>query len=80
MNVYTIESITRMVNSRNGNPRYKVELEGAVDHERFSAFTSSDHAFAYAIGNKGMREGDRVKVEFTKAGRISHMEPAGGKS
>jgi len=76
---YKIRKLTRLVNSRNGNPRYKVELEGAPGWDT-TAITSSDHSFAYAVGNPGMREGDRVRVEFTRAGRISHMEPAGDKS
>ncbi len=75
MKTYTIRHITRLPNSRNGNPRFKIELEGGPGEWDVMALTSSDHSFAYAVGNSDMREGSTVTVEFTRSGRISHMEP-----
>ncbi len=65
-----IESLSRLRNSVNGNPRYRITFTDGS-----SAVTSSDRSFAYEMGNPGMREGSTVSVEFTRAGRISHMQP-----
>ena len=68
-----IESYKRLKNSVNGNPRYAIRFtDGSTAH------TSSDHAFAYGVGNPDMREGSEVTVEFTRAGKISHMAPVKG--
>lgn len=66
----TIESITRLKSSVNGNPRFRIDFTDGS-----SAQTQSDAMFGYAVGNPGMREGSRVSVRFTRAGRISHMNP-----
>ena len=66
----TIESITRLKSSVNGNPRFRIDFTDGS-----SAQTQSDAMFGYAVGNPGMREGSRVSVQFTRAGRISHMNP-----
>jgi hypothetical protein len=65
----TIERIEREKSSVNGNPRFHI-----VFTDGSQAITQSDASFCYAIGNPGLREGDTVRVEFTRAGRISHME------
>lgn len=65
----TIESITRLKSSVNGNPRFRIAFTDGS-----SAITQSDAGFGYAVGNPGMREGCKVRVTFTRAGRISHME------
>lgn len=65
-----IQSITRLKSSHYGNPRFRIAFTDGS-----SAITSSDAAFCYAVGNSDMREGSPVSVEFTRAGRIAHMEP-----
>ncbi len=70
-----IESITRLVNSRNGNPRYRIVFSDGYSTE--GATTAPDHAFATFVGNEGMREGDEVIVTYDGRGRINHMEPNG---
>jgi hypothetical protein len=65
-----IESLTRLTNSGNGNPRYRVHFTDSS-----SAITSSDAAFCYGINNPEMR--GELSVVFTRAGRIAHMEPVG---
>ena len=64
----TITRIVRLDSSVNGNPRFELGFDDAT-----SAITSSDHGFCYEIGNPEMREGSRVAVEFTRAGRISSL-------
>ena len=68
--IRVIESYTRLNNSVNGNPRYRITFADGL-----TAQTASDHSFAYGVGNPDMREGSTVRVEFTRAGRISHMNP-----
>jgi hypothetical protein len=65
-----ISRIERLNSSVNGNPRYRIGFDDAS-----TAITSSDHAFCYTVGNPEMREGSAVSVEYTRAGRISHMDP-----
>lgn len=67
-----IHSITRLDSSTNGNPRFKIAFDDAAASP---LTTSSDHAFCYAVGNPDMREGCLVRVELTRAGRISEMSP-----
>ncbi len=71
-----IESIERLVNSRNGNPRYQIVFSD-VQGDGKVATTAPDHAFASFVGNEGMREGDDVTVTYDGRGRINHMEPNG---
>ncbi|MGH3608883.1 MAG: hypothetical protein ACRDRD_12450 [Pseudonocardiaceae bacterium] len=67
-----IVALDRLVNSVNGNPRYRVSLgiAGGID----SYVTSSDAAFCYSITNREMR--GPVDVWFTRNGRIEHIEPS----
>lgn len=67
----TIRAYRRRNSSANGNPAYTFAFEGGT-----RADTMSDAGFCYAVGNHDMRHGCAVDVEFTKAGRIRHMEPA----
>lgn len=67
----TITDMSRINNSMNGNPRYAIAFDNGL-----AVYTMSDAGFCYAIGNKDMREGSRVTVELTRAGRIRHMAPA----
>lgn len=65
-----IESIERLNLSVNGNPRFRFTFsDGEV------ADSMSDAGFCYAVGNPGMRVGDTVGIEYTRAGRIRHMGP-----
>jgi hypothetical protein len=66
-----IESIERLNNSVNGNPRFRFYFS---DGE--FAISMSDAAFCYAVGNEGMREGCTVVIEHTRAGNIRHMGPS----
>jgi uncharacterized protein (DUF1684 family) len=66
--VRTVESLTRLTNSANDNPRYRVHFTDGS-----SAITSSDAGFCYGINNPDMR--GEVDVYFTRAGRIEHMAP-----
>lgn len=63
----TVESATRLTNSVNGNPRYRIAFTDGS-----SALTQTDAGFVYAVGNPDMR-GD-VEVKFTRAGRIEGHE------
>lgn len=66
-----IESIERLNSSVNGNPRFRFHFHGGE-----AADSMSDASFCYAVGNPGMREGDLVRIERTRAGNIAHMEEA----
>jgi len=70
--IVKIESIERLNNSVNGNPRFRFYLSGNGEYGE-EAFSMSDAAFCYAVGNPGMRAGDTVVIERTRAGRIRHM-------
>jgi hypothetical protein len=65
-----IETIERLHNSTYGNPRFAFTFSDGTQ-----ATSMSDAAFCYAVGNPGMRSGDTVVLEFTRAGRIRHMGP-----
>ncbi len=69
--IRTIEHIQRLRASVNGNPRFRIYFTDGPP-----VTTMSDAMFIYAVGNAGMREGCTVNVVLTRAGRISHMEPA----
>ena len=69
--VRTIAAIERLKSSHYGNPRFRITFDDGS-----SAVTSSEAVFCYAVGNADMREGSRVLVEWTRAGRIAHMEGA----
>lgn len=66
-----IARLDRLTNSVNGNPRYRVHFTDGS-----SALTQSDAGFCYAINNPEFRDAP-VLVEFTRAGRIAHIAPAG---
>jgi hypothetical protein len=66
----TISRIERLKNSVNGNPRFRIGFDDGS-----TAHSQSDASFGYAVGNPGMREGDAVTVEFSRAGKITHMAP-----
>lgn len=69
--ILIIASIERGPTSVNGNPSYWLTFTNGTE-----ARTGADCGCAYAVGNPDMREGCRVVVTFTRAGRISHMGPA----
>jgi hypothetical protein len=68
-NIRTIDRLTRLNNSVNGNPRYRVHFTDGS-----SALTTSDAMFCYSINNREMRDVPLV-VTWTRAGRIAHLEP-----
>jgi len=61
----------RLKNTTNGNPRFRIAFDDGVIRT-----SQSDAAWTYALGNPGMRNGDKVTLTLTRAGYISHMEPA----
>lgn len=64
----TVFSLQRLKNSRNGNPRFKVN----TDQGSFN--TAGDHSFVYAIQN-GWRGKDNREAEIEVSGRgtITHL-------
>jgi len=66
-----IVSSERLQNSSNGNPRYRIVFDDKVTRT-----SQSDSAWVYAFGNEGLRNGDKVTITLSRAGRISQMEPA----
>lgn len=72
--VATIESLTRLSNSRNGNPRYRIHFVGGT-----TAVTQADSSIVYAIGNPEYR-GVPVRVEATPAGRVWNVTPVSEES
>jgi len=66
-----IESLERLNNSVNGNPRYRVHFtDGTV------ADTQSDASLNCGISNPEFRDVP-LRVTFTRAGRISYATPEG---
>jgi hypothetical protein len=64
----TILRYERMRSSVNGNPRYRIVFtDGTI------APMMSDSSTSYEIGNRDMREGSAVDVEFTRAGNVRYM-------
>ena len=70
--IKAIRAIVRLKNSVNGNPRFRFYFTDGT-----AATSSSGRPFCYQVGGGGMCEGDEVKVEYTRAGRIENMEPHG---
>jgi len=69
--IKTIQHSSRLRNSTNGNPRYRVTFtDGTV------LDSQSDASWCYAFGNPGIRDGSTVEITLTRAGKISHMKPA----
>ncbi len=71
----TIQGISRRNNSYYGNPAHELAFTDGT-----SARTMANAGISYAIGNPGLRVGDLVKVTYTRAGRISNLEPASSPS
>lgn len=71
----TLVKITRLHNSVNGNPRHAITWERAVDGALLTRQTSSDASINYAVGNRGLRVGDRVRLTLTRAERICDIDP-----
>lgn len=67
--IKTIESLERLNNSVNGNPRYRVHFTDGT-----SALTQSDASLGYCIGNPEYRDVP-LEVITTKAGRIYDLKP-----
>ena len=69
MTVRRIDSLSRLHNSVNGNPRFRVYFtDGSV------AQTQSDASFNYGLTNSENFNVD-VDVTFTKSGRITNLVP-----
>jgi hypothetical protein len=67
----TIAYYERLRSSVNGNPRFRFTFtDGTV------LDSMSDAGWAYAVGNREMREGSTVTMELTRAGRIHIMRGA----
>lgn len=64
-----IDTIERIKNSTNGNPRFRITMDGKARN------TSPDAAFAYEVGNQGLRPGDLVVVAINGRGAIVNMLP-----
>ena len=69
--VRTIDHLTRLNNSVNGNPRFRVTFTDGS-----SAITQSDAAFCYGLENPEFRDRP-VIVSFSRAGRITHVRSVG---
>jgi hypothetical protein len=67
--VAVIESLTRLQNSRNGNPRYRIHFQGGT-----TALTLTDTQLAYTIGHSE-NLGVPVLVKTTPAGRVYDVRP-----
>jgi hypothetical protein len=67
--INTIESLERLNNSVNGNPRYRVHFVDGT-----SMLTQSDASIGYAIGNPEYQDVP-LEVIATKAGRIYDLKP-----
>jgi hypothetical protein len=67
----TILRIDRERSSRSGNPRFRFTFtDGSM------AKSAPDAGWAYAVGNRGMREGSTVALEFDGRDNIRVMREA----
>lgn len=66
--VVRIVAMERLSSSVNGNPRFRFAFDDGTIR-----VSMSDASYCYAVGNPGMRVGDLVALELTRAGRVSHM-------
>ncbi len=78
--VGTIEGLTRLPNSVNGNPRFRVWVSKHDDYAdeafRYGEYvTQSDAALGYGIENPDHRSPNPVRFTLTRAGRIAYAEP-----
>jgi hypothetical protein len=65
----TIESYERLRSSVNGNPRFRFTFTDGTILDG-----ASDAGWAYAVGNPDMREGSKVDMTLSRAGRIQTMQ------
>ena len=72
----TLDEVTRLTNSRNGNPRFRIGYKHA-DGGPTWANTAADAAFGYEIGNPGYRVGAFVMLTIGGRGTIVAIAPAG---
>jgi hypothetical protein len=71
MTTKTILSYERMRSSVNGNPRFRFAFtDGTMLRSK------PDAGWAYAVGNRDMREGSTVSVELDGRGNIRIMRAA----
>lgn len=70
-----IVDIERLNCSVNGNPRFNIVFDDKLSWMA-ELTTQSDNGLNYEIGNPGFRVGDWVKIETTRAGRISAIKTA----
>jgi hypothetical protein len=71
-----IESIERLTNSYNGNPRFRIGWSEPGWSGHGHANTASDASYNYEIGNKGLRVLDVVEIELNGRGTIKSIERA----
>jgi hypothetical protein len=67
----TITCYERLRSSVNGNPRFRFTFTDGTVLDGMS-----DAGWAYAVGNRDMREGARVSMTLSRAGKIRTMSPA----
>jgi hypothetical protein len=65
-----IESLERLTNSRNGNPRFAITL-GDTDGIFGTWNTAADASFSYEIGNPGKRVGSWVILTIGGRGTVT---------
>ncbi|HEX7355300.1 MAG TPA: hypothetical protein VF288_10765 [Mycobacteriales bacterium] len=68
----TLTGVSRLRNSRNGNPRYRLAGTTA-DGGYVRVTTSADAACAYEVGNAGFRVGDTVTLAIGGRGTVTGM-------
>jgi hypothetical protein len=68
MTTKTIDHYERMRSSMNGNPRFRFHFTDGT-----SLASKPDAGWAYAVGNRDMREGSTVNVELDGHGNIRIM-------
>ena len=73
-----IREITRLNNSRNGNPRFAITWEDPLNGNLVTRRTASDASFNYEIGNPGLRTGDFVEITFVQSECIANMRSTRG--
>lgn len=66
--VAVIDSITRLTNSRNGNPRFKIHFEDGQ-----TTTTQSDASVSYEMTNHNYP--GRFRIKATPAGKVWGIEP-----
>lgn len=70
-----IDSIERLTNSVNGNPRFRISMIDNDNVFHLGAWnTSADASLSYEIGNIGYRVGDSVVLIIGGRGTITHIK------